>query len=104
MTDAQEFNAKLDALGAAEVRAGLASGAYMGAERLLAAAWITRHSEASNAEQLAIAREARDAAVAAARAADAANIKATIALIIAVISTIAAIVGVIGWDPFFTSP
>ncbi len=95
MTD-EEF----EAIGAAEVRARVVTNAYLGATRALALAWLERRSEASNVEQLDIARSAKDAAWAAARAADTANSKATIAIVIAAISLIVAIVlGVIPFLP-----
>jgi hypothetical protein len=46
------FHQKLEALGAAEVRARLATKVYLGAEAALATAWLERRNEASSAEQL----------------------------------------------------
>jgi Mg2+/citrate symporter len=95
MTDEQ-----FEAVGAAEVRARVVTNVYLGATRLLALAWLERRSEASNAEQLDIARSAKEAAWAAAQAAETANNKAKIAIAIAIISLIVAIVlGVIPLVP-----
>lgn len=97
MTDEQ-----FEAIGAAEVRARLATKVYLGADAALATAWLERRSEASSSEQLAIARSAKDAAWAAARAAETANSKATIAIAIAIISLIIAIV--LGVIPLLPKP
>jgi hypothetical protein len=90
--DNDAFHGELEALGAVEVRARLATKVYVGAEAALATAWLERRCEASSSEQLDIARSAKDAAWAAARAADTANSKATIAIVIGAISLIVAIV------------
>jgi hypothetical protein len=94
-----QFYADLDRVGAAQVRMNLATDVYLG-DRGLAVAWLERHNEASNAEQLSIAREAKDAALAALREARQANTQATItnmiAIVAVVIATISTIVAVIG--------
>jgi hypothetical protein len=82
----EEFWAKLDHLGAAQVRMNLATNVYLGAEGSLAKAWLERRNEASSAEQLALARRASFDA-------HKANKIATIALAMAIISTIVSIAG-----------
>jgi hypothetical protein len=84
-----EFFAKLDKIGAEQVRMNLASNVYLGGDAALARAWIERDNERSKAEQLLLARRA---------SADAhkANKIATIALIAAVISIIVTAAGLTG--------
>src|SRR5258707_10300971 len=83
----EELWAKLDKIGAGQVRMNLASNVYLGAERSLAAAWLERLNEASGAERLELARRASINA-------HKANMIATIALAMAIISTIVSIAGV----------
>jgi hypothetical protein len=86
--DAKKYYVEFDRLGAAEVRARVASKVYLGAERSLAAAWLEQHNDAFQVEQLFIARSAvADARLANARA-ETANRIATAALIIAMVSVI----------------
>jgi hypothetical protein len=98
----------LEALGEAQVRRLISNGGLPDTLRPAAIKWLAdidhdseRLKEASQAEQIDIARSAKDAAWAAARAADRAataaekaNARATIALIIAIISVISTVVGI----------
>jgi hypothetical protein len=85
-----EFLANLDKIGVAQVRMNLATKVYLGAERALAIAWLERHNEASNAEQLELARRASAEA-------RRANKIAIIAVVVAIVSIIISIfIGIIG--------
>jgi len=83
----EEFYAKLEALGVAEVRARLVSNGFIG-DAPLVRAWLARKDEASNAEQFDLARGAGHDA-------KRANMIAIIAVVIAAASMIIAIVGII---------
>jgi hypothetical protein len=83
-----EFFAELERLGAAEVRARLASNVYLGGQAALARSWLERRNETSSAEQLALARRASADA-------HAANKIAIAALAIAIVSIIVTVAGVI---------
>lgn len=93
----REFLAKLDAMGEAKVREQVAIGAFGERRRAWVALWLLTHdqrrldeaearNDASQAEQITIARSAADAAWEAARAAKNANTIATVALIAAIIA------------------
>ena len=77
------------------VRHNLALGRYGEERRRLAQEWIRRkeatRADASNSEQIEIARSAKEAAWEAARAANIANTIAKAALVIAIIAAITAI-------------
>jgi hypothetical protein len=95
--DNEKIYAEFDALDAGQVRANLASGVYLGARASLARAWLERRNEASQAEQLSLARAAAAEARLANTSAQSANKIAKAALVAAIISLIATIVlGVIG--------
>jgi len=85
----KEFFAKLDALGAEQVRMNLASNVYLGGDAALARAWIERDNERSKAEQLLLARRASTDA-------HKAHKIASIALIVAIISIIVTAGGLTG--------
>jgi hypothetical protein len=53
---------EFEKIGAAEVRARLATKVYLGADAALAAAWLERRNETSQARQAADATRAADAA------------------------------------------
>jgi hypothetical protein len=55
-------NEQLDSTGAAQVRANLATNVYLGNDRAIAVGWLERYDEASNIEQLNLARSASTAA------------------------------------------
>ena len=86
--DRERFWAELDHLGAAQVRANLASGVYWGPGRTLAEAWLERRNEASQSEQLSLARHARDDARKAYKIALAALIIAVVAIMLAVVGVV----------------
>jgi hypothetical protein len=93
----EKIFAEFDALDAGQVRANLASGVYLGARASLARAWLERRNEASQAEQLSLARAAAAEARFANTRAHSANKIAIAALVVATISMITAIIfGVIG--------
>jgi hypothetical protein len=54
----EDWEAEFDHIGAGEVRAKLEMNAYLHESALWARAWLARNSEASQAEQLALARAA----------------------------------------------
>jgi hypothetical protein len=85
----ETFFAKLDTLGAEQVRMNLASNVYLGGDAALARAWIERDNERSKAEQLLLARRAS-------MEAHKANKIAAVALIVAIISIMVAAAGLTG--------
>jgi hypothetical protein len=86
--DRERFWAELDHLGAAQVRANLASGVYWGPGRALVEDWLERRNEAFQSEQLLLARRARDDARKAYKIAVAAFIVAVVAIILAVVGAV----------------
>ena len=104
---------ELDKMGRERVRASLDHGAISPAYVSLSWDWLskqeaeeTRRREASNSEQIEIARRASEAADRAAtaaerqaKAAERANTRATIALAIAIISIIVSIIAI--WLPYW---
>jgi hypothetical protein len=93
---ADQFFAKLEEIGEPIVRLNIAAGIYNQTRLQLAQEWVARRDrarmEASQAEEMTIARSANEAAWAAARAAQSAKTRATAALVIATISIIATVV------------
>ena len=81
-------NGQLDSLGAAQVRANLATNVYLGNDRAIAVRWLEQRAEASNVEQLNLARSASTAA-------NKANRIASAALIIAMLSMILSAIGLL---------
>jgi hypothetical protein len=97
MVSREEWEAEFDRLGAGEVRARLDTKVYLGEPAGLALAWLARSTEASQAEQLSLARAAASEARLANTRAHSANKIASAALIVAIISMIVAIIfGLIG--------
>jgi hypothetical protein len=99
MTDDKSVVSYLEALGEPQVRRLMSDGGMPPNTHSAALRWLSdkdreseRIREASQSEQLKIARSARDAAWAAARAAEHANTRATIAIVIAIASATIAIV------------
>jgi hypothetical protein len=99
MTDDKSIVGYLETLGEPQVRRLMSDGGMPPNTHSAALRWLSeidreseRIREASQAEQLEIARSAKDAAWAAARAAERANTRATIAIVIAIASAIIAIV------------
>lgn len=78
----KKYCVAFDRLGATEVRARVASKVYLGAERSLAAAWLERHNEAFQVEQLFIARSAAADARLANTKADTRNARASAAALL----------------------
>lgn len=79
-------NETLDSIGAAQVRANLATNVYLGNDRAIAIGWLERNDENSSAEQLNLSRSASTAA-------HNANRIAIAALLIAVASMILSAIG-----------
>ncbi len=96
-TDRELYYGDFERDGEEAVRNNLALGRYQNKKGALAREWIARkdqsRNDASQAEQIAIARSAADAAWDAARAAKKANNRATIALLMAAISIAVSIIG-----------
>ena len=95
MSDHDLYYGDFERDGEAKVRTYLATGAYRPQKAALAQEWLDRlessRRDASQAEQISIARSAKDAAWEAAREASTANKIAKVAAVIAAIALIVAI-------------
>jgi hypothetical protein len=78
-----QFLAELESLGVGEVKERIATNVYLGGLRNIAQGWVDRKEAQSNAEQLALARQANTAAQRSNWIAIAAFVVAVISLIVA---------------------
>jgi hypothetical protein len=81
----EEFLAELEGLGVGEVKERIATNVYLGGLRDRARGWVERKEAQSNAEQLALTRQANTAAQRSNWIAIAAFVVAVISLIVSVV-------------------